>query len=44
MEQNSASNGQEVKPQTSPPAVTLGKSPRKRRKVNHGTLAGEGTP
>jgi hypothetical protein len=44
MDQNGASNGQEVKPQTSPPAAAVGKSFRKRRKVNHGTLAYVHTP
>jgi hypothetical protein len=37
MEQNGASNGQETKPQKSPPATGANKSPKKRRKVNHGT-------
>ncbi|KAE8452847.1 hypothetical protein EG329_013119 [Mollisiaceae sp. DMI_Dod_QoI] len=37
MEQNGTSNGQDVKPQKSPPASGANKSPKKRRKVNHGT-------
>jgi hypothetical protein len=37
MEQNGASNGQDAKPQESPPATGANKSPKKRRKVNHGT-------
>jgi hypothetical protein len=37
MEQNGASNGQEAKPQKSPPAAGANKSPKKRRKVNHGS-------
>jgi hypothetical protein len=36
MEQNGASNGQEAKPQKSPPAAGTNNSPKKRRKVNHG--------
>jgi hypothetical protein len=35
MEQNGASNGQEAKPQKSPPAAGTNNSPKKRRKVNH---------
>ncbi|KAH8811737.1 transcription factor Zn cluster transcription factor-like protein Rds2 [Xylogone sp. PMI_703] len=35
MEQNGASNGQDAKPQTSPPNAAAAKSPKKRRKVNH---------
>ncbi|KAF8863586.1 transcription factor Zn cluster transcription factor-like protein Rds2 [Acephala macrosclerotiorum] len=35
MEQNGSSNGQDVKPQKSPPASGASKSPKKRRKVNH---------
>jgi hypothetical protein len=37
MEKNGASNGQDSKPQKSPPATGASKSPKKRRKVNHGT-------
>lgn len=36
MEQNGASNGHDAKPQKSPPASGASKSPKKRRKVNHG--------
>jgi hypothetical protein len=36
MEQNGASNGQEAKLQKSPSASGANKSPKKRRKVNHG--------
>ncbi|RFU28019.1 hypothetical protein B7463_g8335, partial [Scytalidium lignicola] len=36
MEQNGATNGQDVKPQASPPNAAAAKSPKKRRKVNHG--------
>merc|ERR1712230_183857 len=35
MEKNGASNGQDAKPQKSPPATGASKSPKKRRKVNH---------
>ncbi|KAH8599134.1 hypothetical protein B0O99DRAFT_613102 [Bisporella sp. PMI_857] len=35
MEQTGANNTQDVKPQKSPPASGAGKSPKKRRKVNH---------
>lgn len=38
MEQNGASNGHNAKPQKSPPASGASKSPKKRRKVNHGML------
>jgi len=38
MEQTGPSNGHDVKPQKSPPAAGANKSPKKRRKVNHGTL------
>lgn len=37
MEQNGASNGHDAKVQKSPPASGASKSPKKRRKVNHGT-------
>ncbi|KAG4436690.1 hypothetical protein IFR05_007838 [Cadophora sp. M221] len=36
MDQNGASNGQDAKPHKSPPASGASKSPKKRRKVNHG--------
>lgn len=36
MEQNGTSNGQDAKPHTSPTASGANKSPKKRRKVNHG--------
>lgn len=35
MEQNGTSNGKDAKPQKSPPAAGMNKSPKKRRKVNH---------
>ncbi|KUJ18223.1 transcription factor Zn cluster transcription factor-like protein Rds2 [Mollisia scopiformis] len=35
MERNGSSNGQDGKPQKSPPASGASKSPKKRRKVNH---------
>lgn len=35
MEQNGSSNGHDAKPQRSPPAIGVSKSPKKRRKVNH---------
>jgi len=38
MEQTGPSNGHDVKPQKSPPAAGANKSPKKRRKVNHGKL------
>jgi hypothetical protein len=38
MEHNGASNGQDALPQTSPTTAGVSKSPRKRRKVNHGML------
>jgi hypothetical protein len=37
MEQSGTSNGQDAKRQASPPASGASKSPKKRRKVNHGT-------
>jgi hypothetical protein len=37
MDQNGTSNGQEAKPEKSPPTSGANKSPKKRRKVNHGT-------
>ncbi len=39
MEQNGASNGQSAKLQKSESAAGASKSPKKRRKVNHGTSA-----
>lgn len=39
MEKNGASDSKDAKPQKSPPASGASKSPKKRRKVNHGTLA-----
>ena len=36
MDQNGTSNGQEAKPEKSPPTSGANKSPKKRRKVNHG--------
>lgn len=38
MEQKGASNGKDTKPTKSPPAAGASKSPKKRRKVNHGTV------
>jgi hypothetical protein len=36
MEQNGTSNGKDAKSQKSPAAAGVNKSPKKRRKVNHG--------
>lgn len=40
MEQNGANNGQDAKPPASSAASGANKSPKKRRKVNHGMLKG----
>ena len=39
MDQNGTSNGHDAKLQLSPPASGANKSPKKRRKVNHGTCS-----
>jgi hypothetical protein len=36
MDKNGTSNGQDAKPHKSPPTAGTNKSPKKRRKVNHG--------